>query len=127
MKTKSILEIIGSSLLVALLAIIIGSYSPGVRAAQYDVAYPIRISGTGALLLPYLGTTGTWNVLTVTSTNGFVQTTGSGLTVNPSPVISGTAAIAAVSGTNISAGTLGFSSSNTLVIYGTAGNWKNVP
>lgn len=127
MKTKSILEIIGSFIIVALAAIIIGSYLPATRAAQYDVAYPIRISGTGALSLPYLGTTGTWNALAVTDTNGVVQTTGSGLTVNPSPVISGTAAIAAVSGTNIAAGTLGFSSSNTLVIYGTAGNWKNVP
>jgi len=104
--------------LIALAAVLIlGFYSPA-RAGQYDVAYPIRLSGTGPLLLPYIGSSGTWSVLTVTNPNGVVQTTGSGLTVNYGPVLTSTAAIAAESGTNaIPAGTLAMGGTNQTLVY----------
>jgi hypothetical protein len=68
-------------------------------------------------------------VLSGASTNGVVQTTGSGLTVNQGLQLSGTAAIAAASGTNaLPAGILGLSSSNTLAISTGAGlGFRNAP
>ncbi len=119
---------ISSLLLIALMAILVISARP-VRAAQYDIIYAIRSSGTGAVLMPYLGASGTWGVLSGTSTNGVVQTTGSGLTVNQGLQLSGTAAIAAASGTNaLPAGILGLSSSNTLAIStGTGLGFRNAP
>lgn len=79
--------------------------------------------------MPYLGTSGTWSVLAGTSTNGVLQTTGSGLTVNQGLQLSSTAAIAATSGTNaLPAGILGLSSSNTLAIStGTGQGFRNAP
>ncbi len=101
---------------------IVGSPGTGALAqSPGDVAYPIR-SGTGTILLPYIGASGTYGVIHTTATNGFVQTTGSGLTVNPSPVITGTASIPSPS-----PGTLGISSSGTLMIFGTNGAWRNTP
>jgi hypothetical protein len=104
------------------LVIIAGSMpSSALAQSPYDVAYPIR-SGTGMLTLPYVGTSGTYGVIHTTATNGFVQTSGSGLTVNASPVITGTANIPSPS-----AGTLGISASGTLMIFGTNSAWRNVP
>jgi hypothetical protein len=119
---------IGSLLLIALMAIVIIAARPA-RAAQYDIIYAIRGTGTGAVLMPYLGTSGTWSVLAGTSTNGVLQTTGSGLTVNQGLQLSSTAAIAATSGTNaLPAGILGLSSSNTLAIStGTGQGFRNAP
>jgi hypothetical protein len=86
-------KIIASILLIALVAVlIIGSYGKA-RAGQYDVTYAIRLSGTGPLLMPYLGISGSWQTVATTATNGVLQTTGTGLAVNPSPIITGTANI----------------------------------
>jgi hypothetical protein len=109
----------------ALVALIIAAGSFSFRAwaqSQYDVAYPIRSSGTGALMLPYVGASGTYGLIHTTATNGFVQTTGSGLIVTPSPVITGTASIPSPS-----PGTLGLSASGTLMIFGTNNAWRNAP
>ena len=43
--------------------------------------------------MPYIGISGSWQTIATTSTNGFLQTTGTGLAVNPSPIITGTANI----------------------------------
>src|ERR1700735_1678306 len=83
-----------ATILIALAAVLIAGSFVRAIAGQYDVAYPIRLSGTGPLLLHYLGTSGTWETVATTATNGVVQTTGTGLAVNATPVISSTAAIA---------------------------------
>jgi hypothetical protein len=127
---KNIIYKISSLLLVALMAmLIIGASQRSARAGQYDIIYAIRSTGTGAVLMPYLGTSGTWNVLPGTGTNGVLQTTGSGLAVNQGLQLSGTAAIATASGTNtLPAGILGLSSSNTLAIStGTGLGFRNAP
>jgi hypothetical protein len=113
MKNKIALSI----LLIALLAVlIIGSFGQA-RAGQYDVTYAIRISGTGPLLMPYLGTSGSWQTVATTATNGVLQTTGSGLTVNPSPIITGTVNIPSPV-----PGQLGTSATGQLLIW-TGTNW----
>jgi hypothetical protein len=112
-------------LIVAIAALIIGSYRPAI-AGQYDVAYPIRSSGTGSMSLPYTGSNSQWQTIPAASANGAVQTTGSGLVVNATPIIAGTAAIATAGATPVP-GQLGISSSGTLVIYGTNSAWRNVP
>jgi hypothetical protein len=86
-------KIIASILLIALVAVLINGSFGQARAGQYDVTYAIRLSGTGPLLMPYLGTSGSWQTVATTSMNGILQTTGTGLTVNASPVITGTANI----------------------------------
>jgi hypothetical protein len=105
------------ALAMALAATVLGSYFQQAQAGQYDVTYAIRISGTGPLLMPYLGTSGSWQTVATTSTNGFLQTTGSGLTVNPSPIITGTANIASPA-----PGELGTSATGQLLIW-TGSNW----
>jgi hypothetical protein len=112
-----------SLLLIAILAmILIGSYSRA-NAGQYDIIYLIRTgTGTGNVSTYYPGTSGTWQAIGTTATNGFLQTTGTGIAVNASPVITGTANIP-----GLSPGTLGISASGTLVIYGTNNAWRNVP
>jgi hypothetical protein len=87
------------------------------RAGQYDIAYPIRISGTGPLLLPYIGASGSWQTLATTGANGFLQTTGTGLAVTPSPVITGTVNIPSPA-----PGQLGTSATGQLLIW-TGTNW----
>jgi hypothetical protein len=104
---------------VALAAIVLGSYFQQARAGQYDVTYAIRISGTGPLLMPYLGTSGSWQTVATTNSNGFVQTTGSGLTVTPSPIITGTANIPSPA-----PGQLGTSATGQLLIW-TGTNWAH--
>ena len=112
-------------LIAALAMLILGSYSPAT-AGQYDVAYPIRASGTGAMSLPYTGSNSAWATIPTTSTNGVVQTTGTGLVVNATPIIAGTAAIAPA-GQTPAPGQLGWSGSGTLLVYGTNNAWRAVP
>jgi hypothetical protein len=69
--------------------------------------------------MPYLGTSGTWQTLATTSTNGFLQTTGSGLAVNLSPVITGTANLPSPL-----TGQLGTSATGQLLIW-TGSNWAH--
>jgi hypothetical protein len=118
-------------LFIAVAVLIVGSYSRANAGApaQYDVAYAIRVSGTGPMLLKYLGTSGTWQTINVSATNGVVQTTGSGLTVDQGLQLSSTASIAAASGTNaLPAGLIGLSSSNTEAIStGTGQGFRNAP
>ena len=110
-------KIAASILLIAFLAVlIIGSFGHA-QAGQYDVTYAIRISGTGPLLMPYLGVSGSWQTVATTSTNGFLQTTGSGLAVNTSPIITGTANISSPT-----PGQLGTSATGQLLIW-TGSNW----
>ena len=122
-----------SVLLIAILAVlIIGSFGLVAHAgapAQYDVAYPIRSSGTAPMILKYLGTSGTWQTINASGTNGVVQTTGSGLAVNLGLELAGTAAIAATYGTNaLPFGVIGLSSSNTESIStGTGQTFRNAP
>ncbi len=103
-------KIIGSLLFIAFAALlIIGSYRPA-RAAQYDVAYPIRTGTSGGISLPATGTNGAWQTLNTGSSGYLVQTTGSGLAA-----------------TGTAPGTVFVSSSNTLEIIGTNGVARNVP
>jgi hypothetical protein len=108
----------GSILLaMAFAAILFGSYFQQAQAGQYDVTYAIRISGTGPLLMPYIGTSGSWQTVAATSTNGFLQTTGTGLTVNVSPIITGTVNIPSPV-----PGQLGTSATGQLLIW-TGSSW----
>lgn len=104
-------------LAMAFIAILLGSYFQQAQAGQYDVTYAIRISGTGPLLMPYLGISGSWQTIATTSINGFLQTTGTGLTVYPSPIITGTANIPSPV-----PGQLGTSATGQLLIW-TGSNW----
>jgi hypothetical protein len=104
-------------LAMALAAIVLGSCFQPAQAGQYDVTYPIRVSGTGSLLMPYIGISGSWQTIATTSTNGFLQTTGTGLAVNPSPIITGTANIPSPS-----PGQLGTSATGQLLIW-TGSSW----
>ena len=104
-------------LLAVFAALLIGSRARAGAPAQYDIAYAIRVSGTGPMLLKYLGTSGSWQIINGSAVNGFVQTTGSGLAVNAGPQLSGSAAVASASGTNaLPAGIAALTSSNTLCV-----------
>src|SRR5580692_4501607 len=103
-----------AALLAALLA---AAYTRALAGAPAvgDVIYILRTGTTSIPLKPLAG--GTYASVNVSTTNGFIQTSGSTLVVNLAPALSGTAAIAAASGTNaLTAGLLGLSSSNTLSI-----------
>jgi hypothetical protein len=66
-------------------------------------------------------------------TNGFLQTTGSGLQITLGPVLSSTGSILTsgtlpgTSGTTPEIGQLGLSSSGTVEVFGTNSVWRNVP
>lgn len=128
----------GRSLLpIAFVAVlIIGLFGRSACANQYDVAYPtVTSTNAGAgINIPAPGSNGAVQTVPGAVSNGAVVTSGSGLAVSPTgPIVSSTAGLATsgslpgTTGTAPIIGQLGMSSSGTLIIYGTNGQWRNVP
>jgi len=94
--------------------------SVAALAGANDAFIPVRTGTTGNITLAPTGPNGAWQTIATTATNGVLQTTGSGLAVNASPIVAGTGAIA----TPV-AGQLGWSGTSLMVYTGSV--WKNAP